>query len=101
MEEKKPEWVTRKGGGGKMYKVVSVGTDTYRIDGGLANSGIGLVSYLPKDDYEPCPPPEEDVTHQLSQNENHIYHDFHRIAIICCPDNYKVSLNPFKVERIF
>lgn len=61
--EKKPEWVTRKGGGGKRYQVVSVHDGYFSIYKELKDNTLTL--YVPATDYKPCPPPVEDVTSRL------------------------------------
>lgn len=101
-QEKKPEWVTRKGGGGKRYEVRDMHRYSYRI----SLNGPELAD-VPKEDYEPCSPPVEDVTSRVYVNNGSVYIDRgygslddDKVATLCCNGNYKVSFNPFKVEKI-
>lgn len=74
MEPGKTKWVTRKGGGGRKYKVTN--TLAYKYYDVLQD---GMFIRLPAEDYEECSPPEQwvDVTKTFiidPSNENVLCH---------------------------
>ena len=87
------EWVTPNGmKDGYRYKVVYCDfvKRCYAVEGGLR---------LPMSDYSECRPPLEDVSAELEIKDGYVVCGKDHIAKLCCNGKYKVSFNPFKVER--
>ena len=97
-------WVQAKGRvNGHKFKVNKSTPNLY-----IADHPEGGVVILPIEDYNQCDPPITtiDVTNKLRIVGTHIYCNLsdwdadERIATLHCDGKYRVSLNPFKVEKI-
>ena len=96
-------WVQAKGHStGRKWKVKSVSNYLYIVN---YPDGGDTILHLPIEDYKHCDPPVIDVTNKLRLVGNSVYcinpNDFDdHIATLCCNGKYRVSFNPFKVEKI-
>jgi hypothetical protein len=92
-----PKYVTRRGAGGRKYKVV----ETRCIDRiYILESSFESSFVVPMDDYVPCAPPEDDVSTLLKVVDGYVEYNGEKIARLCCNRKYTISFNPFKVIRV-